>query len=152
MIPFSFYWDTRRKWIGFKLDGLASIYRERGRDFVKIFGLRFRFPIKKRKITSPMKLLYLKDIHSFISEWKIRKAEVVLSHPDPMINGILYGLVGALNKGGGNVKINLKINFLGKNWSRGEITLSPRIISYYFLRWIFLRQRKGGEKSWRLQI
>ncbi len=142
MIPFSFYWDTQRQWIGLKWDGLFSIYRERGGNFVKIFGLRFPLPVKERKIRFQMQFLSLKDIYSFISKLRIRKADVGISYPDPVINGILYGLAGALKMDEGRGRVNLRINFLGKNWFRGEITLSLRVIFYSLKRWIAYKKRR----------
>jgi len=155
VIPFSFSWDTRRKRICIKWDGLFSIYREMGKNFIKVFGLRFHFFVRRRRTNFPFRLVYLRDIYSFISKWKIREAEVSLSFQDPMFNGILYGLANALDKVRGSRKINFRINFLGENRFQGEIIISPWVMFYYLKRWLLLfkkESKRGGEKSWKLQI
>jgi hypothetical protein len=92
-----------------------------------------------------MRWVYLKELFSFLTKWRLKKIEGTLSLPDPMMNGVIYGWVSALEARKGGRKINVSINFLGENRISGEAVLSPGVFSNYLKRWIFLllKERRG---------
>jgi hypothetical protein len=140
-----------------KWNGFVSSGWENGKISTKIFGLPVPLPLKKKKSQPPSKLpirwVYLKGIFSFLTKWKVKKVEGTLSFPDPMINGILYGWMSAIQTGRANQKAHVTVNFLGENGCRGEVTLSLKILFHHLRSWIFplsremrgKRPRKGGE-------
>jgi hypothetical protein len=140
-----------------KWNGFVSSGWENGKISTKIFGLPVPLPLKKKKAQPPSKLpirwVYLKGIFSFLTKWKVKKVEGTLSFPDPMINGILYGWMSAIQTGRANQKAHVTVNFLGENGCRGEVTLSLKILFHHLMSWILplsremrgKRPRKGGE-------
>jgi hypothetical protein len=155
MTPISLNWDTRKRSFSLKWKRFVSFGRKDGKTAAKIVGIPIPLPLKKKKIRPPGKLpvrwIYLKGVFSFITEWKLEKVEGTLSFQDPMVDGILYGWMSAIQTGMVNRRIDVTVNFLGENWCRGEITLSPKILFHHFRRWIFpliremRKTRKGGE-------
>jgi len=93
----------------------------------------------------PVRWIYLKGIFSFLSKWKLKKVEGTFSFPDPMVNGVLYGWMSAIQAGGVDRKNRVTVNFLGENWCEGEMTLSLKIFFQYLRSWIFslIRERRG---------
>jgi hypothetical protein len=140
-----------------KWNGFVSSGWENGKISTKIFGLPVPLPLQKKKVELPSKLpirwVYLKGIFSFLTKWKVKKVEGTLSFPDPMINGILYGWMSAIQTGRANQKAHVTVNFLGENGCRGEVTLSLKILFHHLRSWIFplsremrgKRPRRGGE-------
>jgi hypothetical protein len=157
MIPISLCWDTQKRSVLLKWNGFVSSGWENGKISTKIFGLSVPLPLKKKKSQPPSKLpirwVYLKGIFSFLTKWKVKKVEGTLSFPDPMINGILYGWMIAIQTGRANQKAHVTVNFLGENGCRGEVTLSLKILFHHLRSWVFplsremrgKRPRKGGE-------
>ena len=157
MIPISLCWDTQKRSVLLKWNGFVSSGWENGKISTKIFGLPVPLPLQKRKVELPSKLpirwVYLKGIFSFLTKWKVKKVEGTLSFPDPMINGILYGWMSAIQTGRVNQKAHVTVNFLGENGCRGEVSLSLKILFHHLRSWIFplsremrgKRPRKGGE-------
>jgi hypothetical protein len=155
MIPISLNWDTQKKLVFLRWNGFVSSEWEGGKIVVKILGMSI--PLKKEKIQLPGRLpirwIYLKGFLSFVTKWKIKKVEGTLSFPDPMINGILYGWMSAIQAGKGERKIDVTVNFLGENGCRGEATLPLKIFFRHLRSWISLliretkgkKVRKGGE-------
>jgi hypothetical protein len=153
MIPVSFSWNSREKSICFKWNGFFSSGWEDGKFLIKILGIPIPHGIRRKRIRFPMRWIYLKGAFSFLTEWKLKEMEGTLSFPDPMINGILYGWTSAFGTGKGGRKIHMTINFLGENWCKGEVVMSPRTLLHHVRKWILpllretrgRRQRKGGE-------
>jgi len=157
MIPISLCWDTQKRSVLLKWNGFVSSGWENGKISTKIFGLPVPLPLQKKKVELPSQLpirwVYLKGIFSFLTKWKVKKVEGTLSFPDPMINGILYGWMSAIQTGRANQKAHVTVNFLGENGCRGEVTLSLKILFHHLRSWVFplsremrgKRSRKGGE-------
>jgi hypothetical protein len=141
----------------FRWNGFVSSGVESGKISAKILGVPIPLPLKKKKIRLPSQLpirwIYLKGIFSFLTKWKLKKGEATLSFQDPMVNGILYGWMSAIQSGRADRKINVTVNFLGENGCRGEATLSLKILFHHLRSWIFpliremrgRKPRKGGE-------
>jgi hypothetical protein len=157
MIPVSLFWDTQKRSVLFRWNGFVSSGVESGKILAKILGVPIPLPLKKKKIRLPSQLpirwIYLKGIFSFLTKWKLKKVEATLSFQDPMVNGILYGWMSAIQSGRADRKINVTVNFLGENGCRGEATLFLKILFHHLRSWIFpliremrgRKPRKGGE-------
>jgi hypothetical protein len=157
MIPISLCWDTRKRSVLLKWNGFISSGWQNGKILMKILGLPIPLPLKRKGIQLPGKLpirwIYLKGIFSFLPKCKLKKVEGTLSFPDPMVNGVLYGWMSAIQTGRADRKNHVAVNFLGENWCRGEMTLSLKIFFHYLRSWIFplvremrgRKPRKGGE-------
>jgi hypothetical protein len=153
MIPVSLSWDTRKRWIGFKWNGFFSLGLEGRKVLIKILGLPIPFSLRRGKTHFHIQWVYVKEALSFLTKWRLKKLEGTLSFSDPMINGLLYGFTSAIETGKADRKINVTINFLGKNWCRGELVISLRMLFHHLRRWILLflwetrrrRPQKGGE-------
>jgi hypothetical protein len=140
MIPISFVWDTRKRSVYIKWNGFFSLGWEKGKVLKKMFGLTIPIPVSTAsgKIRSPnMRWVYLKEALSFLKEWELGKVEGSLSFPDPMINGLLYGWLSAIETEKVGQKINMSINFVGENWCSGEATVPPKALFYRLRKWIF---------------
>ena len=147
MIPISLTWDTREKVILIKWNGFLSFGREKGKWVKTIckIPIPYRSGAKRDKKIhfSQMRWIYLKEVFSFLGEWKLKRAEGTLSFQDPMVNGILYGWLSAFGPRKENRKINLTINFVGENWCSGEATVSPKVAFHCLKRWVPLFLKKG---------
>jgi hypothetical protein len=156
MIPISLNWDTRKRCLLLKWNGLISSGWRYGKMSMRILGLPIPLLLKKKRIRSPVKLpvqwIYLKGIFSFLTGWKLKKLEGTFSFPDPMVNGVLYGWMSAFGTQKATGKIHLTVNFLGENWCRGQATLSLKALFHHIRSWIFplirgmrgRKPRKGG--------
>lgn len=146
MIPVSLSWDTRKKSISLKWRGLLLWERKGDRGLTKIFGFPLPLGSRSKEIRLPMRLTYLKEIFSVLTQWRIKKVEGTFSFPDPMVNGVLFGWISALNSEKTDPKIDVTINFSGENWCRGEAVMSPAILFHHFKRWILplLKEIRGG--------
>jgi hypothetical protein len=149
MIPISLCWDTRKRSVLLKWNGLISSGWQDGKIRMKILGSPIPLPRKKKGIQPfgklPIRWISLKGIFSFLSKWKLKKVGGTLSFPDPMVNGVLYGWVSAFQAGRADRKNRVTVNFLGKNGCEGEMTLSLKILFQYLRSWIFflIRERRG---------
>jgi hypothetical protein len=149
MIPVSLCWDTRKRSALLKWNGLISSGWQDGKIRVKILGSPIPLSLKKNGVQLfgklPVRWIYLKGIFSFLSKWKLKKVEGTFSFPDPMVNGVLYGWMSAIQAGGVHRKNRVTVNFLGENWCEGEMTLSLKIFFQYLRSWIFflIRERRG---------
>jgi len=142
MIPFSFLWDTKKRLILLKSDGFFSFRREDEKVLVKILGFPIRFGVRPKKVHLPMRLIYLKEGFSFLSKWKLKKIDGTFSFSDPMVNGVLYGWMSAIQTKEASRKVNVSINFLGENRLTGEAVLPLKPFSHHLKRWIFLPLRE----------
>ena len=155
MIPISLCWDTRKRSVLLKWNGLISSGWQDGKIRVKILGSPIPLSLKKNGVhlfgKLPVRWIYLKGIFSFLSKWRLKKVEGTFSFPDPMINGVLYGWMSAIQAGRVDRKNRVTVNFLGENWCEGEMTLSLKIFFQYLRSWIFflIRERRGrkGQKG-----
>lgn len=147
MIPFSLSWDTQKRLISFKWNGFLSLVWEKGKVLTKILGFPIPFRLRQKKIHFPIRWVYLKEAFSFLTKWRLKKVEGTFSLPDPMMNGLLYGWISALEIVKAGRKIHVTINFLGENRFSGEAVLSLKAFSYHLKRWVFLllQKRKGGK-------
>ena len=158
MIPISLNWDTRKRSILLKWNGFISSGWEKGKMVAKIFRLPIPLPLKKKKVRFPGRLpirwIYLKGIFSLPTQWKLKKLEGTLSFRDPMVNGMLYGWINALQTEKADRRIRVTVNFKGENWCRGEATLSLKILFHHLRGWIYpliremrvRKAQKGGER------
>jgi hypothetical protein len=142
MIPFLLSWDTQKKSISFKWDGFLSLSRARGKVLTRIIGIPIPSGFRQKKIHFPMRWVFLKETLSFLKKWRLKKIEGTLSFPDPMMNGVLYGWLSALETSMGSRKINVSINFLGENRFSGEAVVSPKAFFNYFKNCVFLLFRE----------
>jgi hypothetical protein len=157
MIPFSFLWDTQKRSILLKWNGFLSLGSKRGNVLMRIFGFPFPLNPSGKKIRFRMRRIYLKEALSFLKEWRLKKMEGTISLPDPMINGVLYGWISALETGGTGEKIHVTINFIGQNRFSGEAILPLKAFIYHVKRWVFLlfrekrrrRPNRGGKSQWK---
>ena len=157
MIPISLCWDTRKRSALLKWNGLISLGWQNGKMLTRILGLPIPLHFKKKGIQLsgkiPIRWIHLKGMLSFFSKWKLRKVEGTLSFPDPMVNGVLYGWMSAIQSERTDQKNRLTINFLNENWCKGEVILSLRIFFQTLRGWIIplvremrgRKPRKGGE-------
>ncbi len=157
MIPISLCWDTRKRSVLLKWNGFISSGWQDGKILMKVLGSPIPLPLKKKGIQLlgklPIRWIYLRGIFSFFPKWKLKKVEGTVSFPDPMVNGVLYGWMSAIQTGRADRKNHVAVNFLGENWCRGEMTLSLKIFFQYSRSWIFpliremrgRKARKGGE-------
>ncbi len=160
MIRFLLSWDTQKSLVSIKWNGFLSLVWEKGKILMKILGFPIPSRLRKKRIHFPIRWIYLKEAFSFLTQWKVKKAEGTFSLPDPMMNGCLYGWISALEAVKPGRKISVTINFLGENRFSGEATLSPKAFFHHLKRGAFLllkekkmrRLRNGGESSWKQQI
>jgi hypothetical protein len=138
MIPVSFSWDTRKKSILLKWDGFFSLSWKEGKFLTKLIGVPIPFRLRKKRIHFPVRWGYAKELFSFLRGWELKRVEGTLSPPDPMMNGVLYGWLSALETGRKGRKVRVSVNFLGENWFSGEAVLSPRILFSRLKSWVFL--------------
>jgi hypothetical protein len=136
MIPVSLSWDTQKKSIMLKWNGFISSKWENGKTLTKILGIPIPSRFRKKEVYIPRQRVYVKGIFSFLTKWRVKKMEGTFSFPDPMVNGILYGWLSAIDSARVNRKINISINFFGKNWCRGEVVVSLKIVFHHFRKWI----------------
>jgi hypothetical protein len=151
MIPISLCWDIQKRSVLLKWNGVISSGWENGKVLTKILGISIPVPLKKRRIPifrkPPIQWIYLKGVFSFITKWKIKKMEGSISFPDPMINGVLYGWMSAIQTERKSPNIYVRVNFLGENWCRGEVTLSLKILFHHLRMWIFPLIREMRRKN-----
>jgi len=157
MIPISFCWDTRTRSVLLKWNRFIFAGWRDGKIVMKILGSPIPLPSTKKGFRLSGKLslqwIHLKQMFSFLPKWKLKKVEGTFSFPDPMVNGVLYGWMSAIQAGRADRKNRVTINFLGENGCKGEMTLSLRILFQYLRNWIFpliremrgKKARKGGE-------
>ena len=71
--------------------------------------------------------------------------EGTFSLPDPMMNGLLCGLISAFESGKRGRKVHITVNFMGENRFSGEAILPLKAFIHHLKRWIFLllREKKG---------
>ena len=151
MIPVSFIWDTRKRTIQVKWNGFFSFGWENGKVLKKVVGIPIPFDIRRegRKIDLyRMRWIYLKEIFSLLKEWELKKVEGALSFPDPMVNGVLYGWLSAMETGRVGQKVNVSINFIRENWCTGEATISPKVLFCHLRRILpLLREMRGAAQK-----
>ena len=147
MIPFSFFWDTQKRSISLKWNGFLSLVWEKGKVSTKLLGFPIPVSLRRRRVHFSMRWVYLKEVFSFLTKWRLRKVEGTLSLPDPMMNGLLYGWMSAFGKGKGTRKVNVSINFLGENRVSGEGVLPLKPFFHHLRRWVFLLLKEKCEKE-----
>ncbi|MGQ9509741.1 MAG: hypothetical protein ACUVTN_10125 [Thermodesulfobacteriota bacterium] len=163
MIPISIRWDTQRKRLAIYWNGFWSIEWEEGRGSVKVFRIPLPVRMKRKKfydLRFLLRMKYLKEILSFLKDWKIKRIEVSVSPHDPMMSGVLYGCSVLLQPWMKEKMIQGTVNFLGQNWFRGEVILSLKDGIDHLRKWILpllleMRRRekrkeeidRGGNRS-----
>lgn len=155
MIPISLNWDTREKSVSLEWDGFISSGWRNGKISTRVLRIPIPFHLKKKiqlRVRLPIRWVYLKGVLSFLAGWKLKKVEGTLSFSDPMVNGVVYGLMSAFQTEKPGRKVRLTVNFSGENWCRGQATLSLKALFYHIRSWIFplilemrgRKPRKGG--------
>jgi hypothetical protein len=151
MIPISFRCDVRKRSASLNVDGFISAEWESGKMTTKILGMPIPLFLKKEKTqffgVPPPRWSYLKGVFSFLTQWKVKKVEGTFSLPDPMMNGILYGWMSALQTTRPDRKMTVTINFLGENWLKGEFGVSLKTLFRHFRSWIYPLVRETKERS-----
>ena len=142
MIPFSFFWDTQKRSILLKWNGFLSLGWKEGKVLTKMLGFPIPFRLRQKRIHFPMRWIYLKEAFSFLTKWKLKKVEGTFSLPDPMMNGLLCGLISVFESGKTGRKAHITINFVGENRFSGEAVLSLKTLFHYLKRWVFLLLRE----------
>jgi hypothetical protein len=142
MIPFLLSWDTQRRLISLKWNGFFSLVWEKGKVLMKMLSFPIPFRLRQKKSHFHIQWIYLKELFSFLAKWKLRKVEGAFSLPDPMINGLVYGWIRALEAVKPDRKISVTINFLGENRFSGEAALSLKVFFHHLKRWVFLLLRE----------
>jgi hypothetical protein len=145
MIPFSFLWDTQKRSILLKWNGFLSLGWKEGKVLVRMLGFPIPFRLRQKRVHFSVRWIYLRETLSFLTKWKLKKVEGTFSLSDPMVNGLLYGWISALETGKKGQKIHATINFLGENRFSGEAILPLKAFIHHFRRWVFLllRKRRG---------
>lgn len=146
MIPFSLSWNTQKRMISLKWNGFLSLGWEKGKVLTKMLGFSIPYRFRQKRIHFRMRWVYLKEGFSFLKKWKLKKVEGTFSLPDPMINGLLYGWISALEIGKAGQKIHITINFLGENRFSGEAILSLKTFFHDLKRWVFLFLREKKKR------
>jgi len=147
MIPIRFSWDTRKRSILLKWNGFFSATWEGGKVLAKILGISIPFRAGAKRIHLPGRWIDLKRAFSLLKKWKVTKVEGTVSFPDPMVNGVLYGLASAVNAAKTDPAVHLTVNFLGENWCSGEAQISPKTLFSAMFGWIFPLFRGRGGRS-----
>jgi len=79
--------------------GYFSLGWEEGKVLTKILGFPIPIRFRQRRVHFPLRWIYVKEAFSLLRKWRLKRAEVTFSFPDPMVNGLLYGLISALETG-----------------------------------------------------
>ncbi len=149
MIPISFSWNSRNRSASVDLDGFVSSKWKGGRMTTKILGIPISFSLTKKPVRfsriPPIRWVYLRGFFSFLSKWKLKKLEGIVSFPDPMVNGVVYGCMSAVQAVKPDRKIAVTVNFFGENRLRGEFGVSLKTLLHHFRSWIYplIREMRG---------
>lgn len=153
MIPLIFSWDTEKGRISLRWDSIGSLEWKEGRGGIKMFGFPVPIRINIEKASNfriPIRWRYVKGMVSLLKSLNIQRIETAISLPDPMINGILYGGWAVFQNQIREKKVHGRVNFLGQNWCKGEVSLPLKAGITHFKKWIFpmLQEiRRKGEKK-----
>jgi hypothetical protein len=79
----------------------------------------------------------------------MKRVEGTISFPDPMVNGILYGWMSAIQTREPDRRIAVTVNFSGENWLNGEFAFSLKTLIHHFRNWIYplIREMRGRKVS-----
>ena len=144
MIPISLLWDTRKRSIRLTWDGFLSVGWEKGGMLARILGIPIPGRLKKRTFRVPLRPMPLREAVVFLKAWRIKKVEGTISFPDPMVNGMLYGWLSAVQSMGQKGRVNVTVNFLGENACSGEAVMPFRALVSFGIKRIFSEVRKRG--------
>lgn len=151
MIKSSLFLDKKEKSLSIYPNRLFAIVVEKWKVYIKIMGLKMPFSITRERIYIPKKFIYLKKGYSFLRKWRIKQIEADLSLSDPMVNGVLYGTMRAIETLRMDQRFNVNINFLGINRLKADFLISywefiKHLISFFFPLFIDMKRglKKGG--------
>ena len=144
MIPISLLWDTRKRFIRLAWDGFLSVGWEKGRMLARILGIPVSCPLKKRTLRVPVRPMPLREAVVFLKAWRIKRVEGTISLPDPMVNGVLYGWLSAVQSMGQEGRVNVTVSFLGENSCSGEAVMPFRALVSFGIKRIFSAVRNRG--------
>jgi len=150
MTPFKLIWDSQKGLLTLNWNRLFSIGREGEKSILKVLGIPIPLPPSPNKVTFPMRWFYIKNGISFIAHWRLERLEGTISFSDPMINGVLYGWLSALEGVKPKKKFGVTINFLGTNNFSGQASIPPRVLFTHLRRWIlplFLEMGRAKRKQ-----
>ncbi len=153
MIPISFWCDARKRSASLKVAGFVSAEWEKGKATAKILNIPTPFSLNKQRNKvfgiPPVRWKYLKGVLSFLRHWRVKKIEGTLSLPDPMMNGVLYGWMSALQTRGPDRKMDITVNFSGENWLKGELKIPLRTVWHHFRSWIYplIKEMRARKRS-----
>lgn len=152
MIQSSLFLDKSERTFFLRFNRLLSFMMENGKVFIKIMGFKIPFLTPNQRIYIPKKLIYLNKGYSFLRQWRLKKIALEVSFSDPMMNGITYGIMKAVEAIKGEQRVEININFLGKNRLKAEFVISywefiRNLVSFLFPLLIEMRRgfKKGGK-------
>ena len=134
MIQFSFFIDRKKRIFLIRFQRFLYLMMEKGKLYIRIMGFKIPFPYSRKKIYLPRKLVYLKKGYLFLRKWRLKKIDADLSFSDPMVNGIAYGMMRAIETVKRDQRVKVDINFLGINRLKAEFVISS---------WTFIKQLKN---------
>ncbi len=150
MSAFKFIWDTRKRLLTFNWNRLFSVGWEGGRSILRVLGIPIRFRPKLNRVGLPIRWFYIKNVLSFLTQWRLERLEGTISSKDPMFNGVLFGLLSAIEGLRPRKRFSLTINFLGKNNFYGQASIPPKVLFTHLKRWIlplFFEMREVRRKQ-----
>lgn len=149
MIQFSFYLDSGNSKLLIRFNRFLSFLRDRGKIYIRVFGIDIPILLKIKDFIIPLKIKYMKRWYLFIRQLKVKRIDANISFNDPMLNGIAYGIVSALDALGRDHRLNININFLGSNRYSGDFLISYKAFFKQLFKLIFpllSEMRRGSRK------
>lgn len=146
MTPFKLIWDTQNGLFTFNWNHLFSIGREGNKNILRVLGFPIHFQPHLNKVKFPIRWFYIKHGLSFFTQWRLERVEGTISFPDPMINGVLYGWLSAIEGIKKKQRFGVTVNFLGKNNFSGKASIPPRILFFHLKKWILPLFFEMGKK------
>ena len=141
----SFSWDTRQSSVILKWSKLVSLEWTKGKAFVRVLGLPIPLAREALRSSDEFRLTHVKEAARFIREWRLDDLEGSFSFPDPMVNGVLYGLGEVFDLGQEHPKRKVTVNFVGENWLSGEASLSNVTLLRQLAAWVLPLIRHAGK-------
>jgi hypothetical protein len=135
----SLSWDSREGSVLVKWGKIFSFEWSKGKAFVGVLGIRKRLDHRALQRPSAIRLSHLKEAARFLRGWRVEDLEGTFSLPNPMVNGLCYGLREILDNEREDRQRRVTVNFLGENWLRGKASLSNLTLFRRFAEW-FLSQ------------
>jgi hypothetical protein len=149
MIQVSFLLSHLHKNFSIRFNKFLSFILEKGGSYLRILGLNIPITFKKKRFRLPLQKSFLKNLYLFIRQWKLKRIEAKISFPDPMVNGVAYGMLKVIETIKREPRVNVEINFLGINQLRGDFIISILRFFQYSRKLFFplLKEMRRGFKK-----